>query len=153
MNDPHDGRRFSGHLESACTPGRIVRRHPNRPKSMSAALDLVFGQYALLRTSYVLRRLRFRAFFDSLQFVSSVVVSLLHSLRFFVQSRCTWKSSSATSWPSSIDHVAGVFASYRPIESCGRGSRTPGPAGTRPFTRAAHAMWIRRWSCLIKPRR
>ena len=37
----------------------------------------------------MLRRLRFRAFSDSLQVVPSVAVSLLHSLRFLVQSRAS----------------------------------------------------------------
>ena len=37
----------------------------------------------------MLRRLRLRAFSDSLQVVSSVVVSLLHSLRFLVRSRAS----------------------------------------------------------------
>jgi len=37
----------------------------------------------------VLRRLRFWAFSDSLQFVPSVAVSLLHSFRFLVQSRAS----------------------------------------------------------------
>jgi len=91
----------------------------------------------LPRTSYLLRRLRFRAFSDSLQ---SCHLSPCHcSTRFDFSSsrapRCTWKSSrSATNWPSSIGHDARVFASRRPIESCGRGSRTLGAAGAQRFT-------------------
>ena len=85
----------------------------------------------------MLRRLRFRAFSDSLQ--SCRPSSSRCSTRFDFSSsrapRCTWKSSrSDTNWPSSIDRGARVFASRRPIESCGRGSRTHGAAGARPFT-------------------
>ena len=36
-----------------------------------------------------------------------------------------------TNWPSSVDRGARVFASRQPIESCGRGSRRHGAAGTR----------------------
>jgi hypothetical protein len=94
-------------------------------------------QLCLPRTSYVLRRLGFRAFSDSLQSCrpSSFRCSTRCDVSSSRASRCIWKSSrSATSWPSSIDRVARVFASRRPIESFGHGSRTPGPAGTRPFT-------------------
>ena len=43
----------------------------------------------LPRTSYVLHRLRLWAFSDSLQSCHPVVVSLLHSLRFVVESRAS----------------------------------------------------------------
>jgi len=64
----------------------------------------------------------------------SVVVSLLHSLRFLVESRALLPLEilrSDTNWPSSVDRGARVFASRQPIESCGRGSRRHGAAGTR----------------------
>ena len=88
----------------------------------------------LPRTSNVLRRLRLRAFSDSLQACGR------SSSRYFTRSDfwssrapcCPWRSwRSATNWPSSVDRGARVFASRQPIESCGRGSRRHGAAGTR----------------------
>jgi hypothetical protein len=78
----------------------------------------------------------FQAFSDSLQ--ACRPLSCRCSTRSdFSSSRaphCTWKSShSDTNWPSSIDRGARVFASRRPIESCGRGSRMLGAAGAQPF--------------------
>jgi len=76
--------------------------------------------------------------------VTSVVLSLLYSLRFIVRSRVSlhWKSSrSGTRSPSWTDPAAHVFASRRPTESLGRGSRRHGAAGARPCT-----SWSRRQS-------
>ena len=83
------------------------------------------------------RRLRLRAFSDSLQLCapSSSRCSTRFDLSFGPAPRCIWKSSrSATSSLLSIDRGARVFASRRPIESFGRRSHTPGAAGARPFT-------------------
>jgi len=67
----------------------------------------------LLRTRYTLRRLRLRAFSDSLTScrLSSFRCSTRSDLSSGRAPRCTWKSSrSDTSWPSSIDRGARVFA-------------------------------------------
>jgi hypothetical protein len=103
-----------------------------RPEFRSASENLW-----LPRASYVLRRLRFRAFSASLQ--SCRLSPCRCSTRFDFSSsrapRCTWNSSRLdTNWPSSIDRGARVFASRRPIESCGRGSRAHGAGGARRFT-------------------
>jgi len=69
--------------------------------------------------------------------VSSVVVSLLHSLRFTVRSRASLhleSSRSDTSWPSWIEPDAHAFVWRRSTACCGRGSRTHGAAGARRCT-------------------
>ena len=105
------------------------RAAPGLGRGDQRALDLW-----LPRTSNVLRRLRLRAFSDSLQACGR------SSSRYFTRSDfwssrapcCPWRSwRSATNWPSSVDRGARVFASRQPIESCGRGSRRHGAAGTR----------------------
>jgi len=115
--------------ESHRRDGRDGAHEPRQPPTRPMKVWLP-------RTSYVLRRLRLRTCSDSLQacgpslFRCSTRSDLLSSRA----PRCTWKSSrSDTNWPSSIDRGARVFASRRPIESCGRGSRTHGPTGARPF--------------------
>jgi hypothetical protein len=97
----------------------------------------LLAELSLPRTSYVLRRLRLPAFSDSLQACgpSSSRCSTRSDCLSSRAPRCTWNSSRFdTNWPSSIDRGAGVFASSRPIESCGRGSHTPEAAGARRFT-------------------
>ena len=75
----------------AVNDGRVTMRcafetcAPQRPR---VDILLALPRLWLPRTSYMLRRLRLRAFSDSLQ-LCAVVLSLLHSLRFVVRSRAS----------------------------------------------------------------
>ena len=127
-------------LAFAATNQDVARSSPagSQPEAgLDAMKQLVHEQLWLLRTSYVLRRLRLPAFSDRLQAcgLSSSRCSTRSDCSFGRAPHCTWKLlRSDINWPSSIDRGARVFASRPPIESCGRGSHTPGAAGARRFT-------------------
>jgi len=122
-------------LAFAATNQDVARSSPagSQPEAgLDAMKQLVHEQLWLLRTSYVLRRLRLPAFSDRLQAcgLSSSRCSTRSDCSFGRAPHCTWKLlRSDINWPSSIDRGARGFASRRPIESCGRGSHTSGAAG------------------------
>jgi hypothetical protein len=97
--------------------------------------------------------LKLRAFSDSLNLLTSLVLSLLHSLRFLVRSRASLYLELSPPTPACRSQpIASTSSAHVRRTACsGHGSRTRGATGAWPCTSSSDTVigWHRRSFCLL----